>query len=318
MAALTRNDLESALEAAGEWHRAATLDDLESSVLRTLRRLIPCARIAWNEVDVAARRVRYITSPTETVANLERLERLIHQNPLVDYAARTGDRSPTKFSDHLTAREYHRLELYQDYYRDIATEDQLGVAVEIGSRMIGVTFSRDRRSFTERDRTVLTLLQTHLVAAYSNVLDRLEAARRFALLTRGLDGREVVPLDAHGRLDHASRLLERWFGAVPTRLQPGTYERDDSRLVVRRVDGDPPVLLLEERRLTPDPGRVRAFGLTRREAEILGLVARGLTDVEIADRLVVSRRTVEKHLEHAYEKLGVHSRTDAAQALLAR
>jgi DNA-binding CsgD family transcriptional regulator len=56
--------------------------------------------------------------------------------------------------------------------------------------------------------------------------------------------------------------------------------------------------------------------LTGREAEILELVALGKTNHEIAALLVVSDHTVRKHLEHVYEKLGVHTRTAAAAAFL--
>jgi DNA-binding CsgD family transcriptional regulator len=51
--------------------------------------------------------------------------------------------------------------------------------------------------------------------------------------------------------------------------------------------------------------------LTERETEILQLVARGLTNSQIAERLVISRATVRTHLEHVFVKLGVHTRTGA-------
>lgn len=56
-------------------------------------------------------------------------------------------------------------------------------------------------------------------------------------------------------------------------------------------------------------------GLTRREAEIAGLVVDGLSDRDIAARLVVSVRTVESHLARVYRKLGVSSRRDVAAAM---
>lgn len=58
-----------------------------------------------------------------------------------------------------------------------------------------------------------------------------------------------------------------------------------------------------------EPGH--ADGLTNRETEILGWVARGKTNQEIAALLIVSPHTVRKHLEHVYEKLCVNSRTAA-------
>jgi HD-GYP domain-containing protein (c-di-GMP phosphodiesterase class II) len=53
-------------------------------------------------------------------------------------------------------------------------------------------------------------------------------------------------------------------------------------------------------------------GLTRREAEILVLMARGLSNKEMAERLSVSVRTVRSHVEHVYAKIGVSARGAAA------
>lgn len=55
-------------------------------------------------------------------------------------------------------------------------------------------------------------------------------------------------------------------------------------------------------------------GLTRRETEVLQCLSEGLGPSAIAERLVISPKTVGTHVEHIYEKLGVHSR---AQALVA-
>jgi DNA-binding CsgD family transcriptional regulator len=97
-----------------------------------------------------------------------------------------------------------------------------------------------------------------------------------------------------------------------------SIERDDWRATLRLVAGDPLLLLLDETRYAPDPGRVRALGLSPREAEIVALAARGLGDVEIADTLVVGVRTVHKHLENVYRKLGVRTRREAAARLFDR
>jgi non-specific serine/threonine protein kinase len=54
------------------------------------------------------------------------------------------------------------------------------------------------------------------------------------------------------------------------------------------------------------------LGLTRRESEIAGLVAEGLTNKQIASRLVISQRTVESHVENILTKLGFTTRTQIA------
>lgn len=70
-------------------------------------------------------------------------------------------------------------------------------------------------------------------------------------------------------------------------------------------------------RLQPDDtqsGKVLQlkFGLTEREVEVLAWLAKGKTNRDIADILQLSPRTVNKHLEHVYVKLGVETRTAAA------
>ncbi len=59
-----------------------------------------------------------------------------------------------------------------------------------------------------------------------------------------------------------------------------------------------------------------AFALTRREAEVLALLARGRSNRAIGAALFVSPGTVRKHLEHLYAKLGVKTRTAAASCAL--
>jgi non-specific serine/threonine protein kinase len=52
--------------------------------------------------------------------------------------------------------------------------------------------------------------------------------------------------------------------------------------------------------------------LTRRECEVATLIARGLTNVQIASELIVSERTVDTHAEHIRAKLDVRSRAEIA------
>jgi DNA-binding NarL/FixJ family response regulator len=63
------------------------------------------------------------------------------------------------------------------------------------------------------------------------------------------------------------------------------------------------------RRCRPGPSRWEVLGITAREADVLVLVAQGLANKEIAARLHISPRTVEKHVESLLRKTDARSRT---------
>jgi len=79
------------------------------------------------------------------------------------------------------------------------------------------------------------------------------------------------------------------------------------RIVVKEVPvpaGEP---------FVPDERKREGLGITPREMEILGLIATGLSNREIADRLFVSENTVKTHSSRLFDKLGAKRRTQAVQ-----
>jgi DNA-binding CsgD family transcriptional regulator len=85
------------------------------------------------------------------------------------------------------------------------------------------------------------------------------------------------------------------------------WTRPREVVVVREVrvrDGGPFVL---------DAGKLKELGLTPRELEILGLIAQGLSNREIGEKLFVSENTVKTHSSRVFEKLSVNRRVQAVQ-----
>jgi DNA-binding CsgD family transcriptional regulator len=62
-----------------------------------------------------------------------------------------------------------------------------------------------------------------------------------------------------------------------------------------------------------DPKKREDLSITRRELEILELIAQGLSNREIAAKLYVSENTVKTHASHVFDKLGAKRRTQAVQ-----
>lgn len=78
------------------------------------------------------------------------------------------------------------------------------------------------------------------------------------------------------------------------------------------------VVLREENDASAIDALVSAYRLTQKEAEVLYWVTQGKTSKDIGDIMGNSSRTVNKHLEHVFEKLGVETRTAAANLALAK
>jgi ATP/maltotriose-dependent transcriptional regulator MalT len=83
--------------------------------------------------------------------------------------------------------------------------------------------------------------------------------------------------------------------------------REKETLVVREVMVPAPAEFVR------DTGRLEALGITPRELEILELIAQGLSNKEIADRVFVSENTVKTHSSRVFDKLGARRRTQAVQ-----
>ena len=112
--------------------------------------------------------------------------------------------------------------------------------------------------------------------------------------------------EAASRGQDAPIILERGTKRLLGSVHPGD---SDQELVIT---------LREENRGDLIQALSAAFGLTLREAEVLFWVVSGKTNREIGMILGSSRRTVDKHLEHVFEKLGVETRTSAAGLAMKR
>ena len=317
-----------------DWHEAPTLEALPGLVLPGLTTLLGVDATGWNALDLATGNLELRVVPEDAtfIDDLPLLQELIEQHPLVPHvAARPGD-PPISYSDVISRRQLERREIYQDFFRPHEIKHQMAFVFSVDP-FIAIAVNRRDHDFTQRQRELAALLRPHLESAYRQIAERERASRRLAALERGLEERAgaVILLSGHGRIEHCSHaareLLAHWFATTEGDSLPHAliglsgsraFRRPGALLRVWAVDTDPPLMLLDERRLRPERERIRRLGLTLREGEVLTAVAAGLADVEIADELFISARTVQKHLEHIYRKLGVSDRAAAAAIALAR
>jgi DNA-binding CsgD family transcriptional regulator len=162
-------------------------------------------------------------------------------------------------------------------------EDWLGVASELSAAAVSC-------GATEEARELFAAL--------------LPYADRWVLIANGASCRGPVSsfLSALARLAGMPEECERFRAA--------------SRAAIER-EGTPGISFwMDLQPATPPPAGSprKTGGLTLREAEVLALVARGHSNQEIADALFLSVRTVQRHVENIYGRLGLRNRAGAALA----
>jgi len=142
-------------------------------------------------------------------------------------------------------------------------------------------------------------------------------ARKLCAQYLGTTAGPVLPEPlAHWALAQANA-LRRGLPATDHTLAQGT-RRLTLTLHGDTGDGDWLVVVRETSDICAERAMATAFSLTAREAQVLHWVVQGKTNRDIADILGMSPRTVNKHLEHVFEKLGVETRTAAASVAMQR
>jgi ATP/maltotriose-dependent transcriptional regulator MalT len=221
-----------------------------------------------------------------------------------------------KLSDFVTQREHLGSELYSECHGRFRARYELDIPLAGPGRVpTSISLHRHSRDFSERDRQLLGLLAPHLLRAReaAALRERVELESQATA-----DGLGLIQLDGLGTVEAMTSLaawaIRRSTGHQLTlgeRLPPGIDEELPNVHFLPRQGLDQGSLVVIEMPDTIDPGALLAHGLTRREVQVLELVARGLINQAIASELAISPRTVQKHLERIHGKLGVGTRTAA-------
>lgn len=352
METLGLKELRTALAFLEDLHVRRNLKSFQTHILSALPRLIPSEITSYNEINPQAGRNEYASVPSLPPEYDPVFVRHVGDHPLITHYHKTGDGRALKISDFLAQRQFHRLGLYNEFFRLFRVEYQMAVTLPAPPRLVvGIALNRSRRDFSERERQLLNLLRPHLIQAYQNAETVTRMEEEQARTQRALDKLPygIIGVTREGRVrlgnaravrmltvyfggspqrgDRLPEELERWagyHGAVAAGAQPPglpraplVMERGGRKLVVRLIGGwDDSLLLLEEQVTALSRQSLLPLGLTRREADVLTWIAQGKTNAEIAAILGTSPYTVIKHLQHIFYKLGVKTRTAAATLAL--
>ncbi len=295
--------------------------------------------------------------PDEALSEDDRsaFNRHFHQHPLVRFHG-SHPRGPTqRISDCLETGDFRNSPVYADYYARIGIRHVMALPLRIDEHnVISVVFNRSSSDFKDKERALLEGVRPALAALYRNLAAREAASVSLACITdlaasgnwqllrvttagRILDAaapglrllRALFPREMAARSSQLPAALTQWlsrsrvWGLDRLAAAAGehfTLSRGGTRMTayfIAGIDDAVGYLLLKGERGAVAAAELAPLPLTSREREVLSLVAAGKTNAEIALLLGISARTVQKHLEHIFEKLGVETRTAAAMRALA-
>ena len=320
------------------------LSTFASVLLPAAQRLIPSVIACYAQFDPVQGRLVAQELYPETGPSRASVEgaAILARHPVFEAWGRTGDMSALRRSDLLSRREWHRHEVFHEVYKNWGCEDSMPVGLPAPPGLMACLCSERDVDFTETERDVLDLVRPHIAQMYRcaemvSLLAQVSQSGRvrtmmldnsgrpllatrdgWELIAKYFPGHPVLPaLFPRPVSDWLDRELARWWSReLPNPPSVHVAEGEDGgSLALRLLFGEKTgqqVLLVIEEHPAPMPATVSPhFGLSRREVEILTLARMGNTSKEIAEVLFLSRRTVEKHLENIYCKLGVDNRTAA-------
>jgi DNA-binding NarL/FixJ family response regulator len=205
----------------------------------------------------------------------------------------------------------------------------LGEAEEGAAAAQRIIDSGRLASLEENEHEAVALIEAlHALRGWDRLRAFLPDARRrsqsLAILGPVCDRAEGTVAAAEGDTERAIELLQRAVAGFERLGVPFEIARTKALLANELPDGD--AMLAEATAAaesllgrpieaapltTPAPD---GSGLSEREREILALIGEGISNQEIADRLVLSPRTVERHVSNIYIKLGLEGRSSRAAA----
>lgn len=271
------------------------------------------------------------------------LQQHIHEHPVVTQWLTTHDESAHIISDYVQPSRFHKTVLHNEFYKPLKMSYLLFIGLKAtNKRLMSISRHRDDKEFRDSDKTVLDAIRPHLQQALMNALAVTAMQDQLVTLNQALDEGEqaVMSITPDGRIryssPHAQRLLSRyalstkkgtdwlspelraWLRKQLNRLtliddaanalEPLLLAGSTGTLSIRVVPhGTSCLLMLREIQPQTSIGFTH-LGLSARETEILGWVVQGKTNPEIGTILGISRRTVQKHLERIYSRLGVENR----------
>jgi DNA-binding CsgD family transcriptional regulator len=324
---LPERELQGLLELLGEVHHAEDLPGFRAALLDVLPRVIPNSCTSYNEIGADGTPLVTLVNPVPPQAILDSWSRLGHQNPLVNRYLETRDPRATRMSDVINMEHFRRLELYREVFVPLGVEHQMVVELPAPPQLVIGIVVADERDFTDPEKRMLDLARPHLIQAHANAALRERLHDVLAAVEAGLDdgGEALVVADAGGRVAFATAAgraaLAQLDGdavrdLVDRAAPPNTMlETAAGPLLARRLArGSTSILVFERPARSASRSLLEALGLSPREAEVLQQMMRGRTTAEIATTLQISPRTIHKHAERIYDKLGVHDRIAAVSA----
>lgn len=339
---LSHRDFQILLSAIAELNSDIETTSLPERALSAASKIIDADSVAFTGFSYSGDYEGLVWENSESISSedLKIFSRHYHENPLVNALIIERRPETLQITDLMHAEDFQRTNIYNEFYKRVGVTNQLVAPMTISDDFfMSCSINTIREDFSDRDKLILTLIAPHFANAIRNSF-------AYQRLHSALEAEEsgIIAVNAKGKplfiSEFARRLLQKYFAgekrendllpeqlvswikqiesAIKTKvfklpLAPLKIENPKGVLTIRfmynSVTREKTLLLEEQKTLSWEA--LKKFSLTKRETETLFWIMQGKTDDTIGALLNISLRTVHKHVENIYTKLGVETRTGA-------
>jgi DNA-binding CsgD family transcriptional regulator len=165
-----RSRLARVLDAVHRLYSVRDAREFPTMMMSVAEELVPCVNISFDAIDLATGQPTNAflrPQPMTREEFMARWQALCHEHPGIAFLERGGKASVFTITDFLSQRQFRESALFQELFRPLGCDCQMGVILPVPGHVVGMAMNRDQ-DFAAGEREIIELLHAHFLQAFQN------------------------------------------------------------------------------------------------------------------------------------------------------